>query len=593
MTSAIGLRLAAVAILMAGLVDPACRAVGATPRVDVVLVDEPSLDWPAADGGRRRDRAAASMARIARGLGSEHAVVRVVSHADGTPACLPDRPCVIVTAGALPERVVAEGSTLVGIVQVEDADGPLVAVRDVITAATQHPGAMGTMQVRLAGAGVRGVTSTVTVYDGAIPIGSARHAWGDAGGPQDAWVEIPWLPSAAGSRRLRVAIEPLAGDAVAQDDERTVSVLVEAARAVVLWYEARPSWAASFVRRALERDPRLELRSRTRVAPGLERAGGRAFGLEPADLDDASAVIVGAPDALTAAEVGALERYVAARGGSVILVPDQALAGPVMRLLPPGMEERLLADAVPVGGLRASELLVWPASDTRRALDRDPDGRVVVTYEARGAGRIVVAGALDAWRHRGGPAAEFDRYWQALVAGAAAAGADRIALHATPARARPGERVRLTATARSSASPTPAHLDMAAVVTCEGVPQPVRLWPAEGVSTFTGTFRAGDGPCRARVTVKGDVTGGAELLVPVDAAPAPDGRLRARALADRAGAVLVSAGDEPAVVHAARERLPRRSDGDPAHPMRSPWWMVPLTACLGGEWWLRRRAGLR
>jgi hypothetical protein len=29
------------------------------------------------------------------------------------------------------------------------------------------------------------------------------------------------------------------------------------------------------------------------------------------------------------------------------------------------------------------------------------------------------------------------------------------------------------------------------------------------------------------------------------------------------------------------------------HPMRSAWWIVPFTLCLGGEWWLRRRRGLR
>jgi len=28
-------------------------------------------------------------------------------------------------------------------------------------------------------------------------------------------------------------------------------------------------------------------------------------------------------------------------------------------------------------------------------------------------------------------------------------------------------------------------------------------------------------------------------------------------------------------------------------PMRSVWWLLPLVCCLAGEWWLRRRAGLR
>ncbi len=28
-------------------------------------------------------------------------------------------------------------------------------------------------------------------------------------------------------------------------------------------------------------------------------------------------------------------------------------------------------------------------------------------------------------------------------------------------------------------------------------------------------------------------------------------------------------------------------------PMRSGWWLLPFAACLGGEWWLRRKRGQR
>jgi hypothetical protein len=33
------------------------------------------------------------------------------------------------------------------------------------------------------------------------------------------------------------------------------------------------------------------------------------------------------------------------------------------------------------------------------------------------------------------------------------------------------------------------------------------------------------------------------------------------------------------------------SEALPWHPMRSPWWIVPLTLALAGDWWLRRRRG--
>jgi hypothetical protein len=29
------------------------------------------------------------------------------------------------------------------------------------------------------------------------------------------------------------------------------------------------------------------------------------------------------------------------------------------------------------------------------------------------------------------------------------------------------------------------------------------------------------------------------------------------------------------------------------HPMRSGFWILPFAACLSGEWWLRRKRGLR
>ena len=38
----------------------------------------------------------------------------------------------------------------------------------------------------------------------------------------------------------------------------------------------------------------------------------------------------------------------------------------------------------------------------------------------------------------------------------------------------------------------------------------------------------------------------------------------------------------------ATDRVPEQR-----YPMRSFWWMFPFVACLAGEWWLRRRGGLR
>jgi len=42
-----------------------------------------------------------------------------------------------------------------------------------------------------------------------------------------------------------------------------------------------------------------------------------------------------------------------------------------------------------------------------------------------------------------------------------------------------------------------------------------------------------------------------------------------------------------------RAAIPLRSARLMTRPMRSAWWIVPFAACLCGEWWLRRRRGLR
>jgi hypothetical protein len=61
----------------------------------------------------------------------------------------------------------------------------------------------------------------------------------------------------------------------------------------------------------------------------------------------------------------------------------------------------------------------------------------------------------------------------------------------------------------------------------------------------------------------------------------------------RTGGVMVTDGEASRVVEALRAG--RGADRTPElrHPMRSLWWMLPFALCLAGEWWLRRRGGLR
>ena len=48
-------------------------------------------------------------------------------------------------------------------------------------------------------------------------------------------------------------------------------------------------------------------------------------------------------------------------------------------------------------------------------------------------------------------------------------------------------------------------------------------------------------------------------------------------------------GDLPGQIAAVVRPAPRAITW---RPMRSPWWILPFTLALAGEWWLRRRRGL-
>ena len=158
----------------------------------------------------------------------------------------------------------------------------------------------------------------IDVLDGDVLVGSAE--------PGDSLdVEVTWVPLAAGARALRV---------VAGDDVADVGVVVEAAAAEVFVYELEPTWLGTFVRRALEDDPRFGVVGRARVAPPVTITRGGAGPLSAATIGEAGAVVVTAPHRLGAADVELLERFVTQRGGSLIIVPDQRPTGAVLRLLP-------------------------------------------------------------------------------------------------------------------------------------------------------------------------------------------------------------------------------------------------------------------
>ena len=64
-------------------------------------------------------------------------------------------------------------------------------------------------------------------------------------------------------------------------------------------------------------------------------------------------------------------------------------------------------------------------------------------------------------------------------------------------------------------------------------------------------------------------------------------------LASLTGGTVVPVAPAAEVARGVLAARPPRVVAAPVHPLRSPWWAMVFVASLGGEWWLRRRAGQR
>jgi hypothetical protein len=310
-------------------------------------------------------------------------------------------------------------------------------------------------------------------------------------------------------------------------------------------------------------------------------------------------VAVGGLDALTEPDAAVLERFMRARGGCVALLADARVsAGPVRKLIGDvGLAERLsdrperlsMAESLPA--LEASELLValtLPASAQPLASSAGANGAAAVFALPRGNGRLVFSGALDAWRFRAADHGAFDRFWQSAIGGFALHVPPRIDVAVEPRVLAPGERAQVIVRVRDETQPAIAvSLDDA----------PVRVWPDAERGVFGGFFEAPASPGRFTISVRADaaktIATARSIVVQTDVRTAPAGGAPLALLAESRGGVDVSPGRLGEVKRFLASAVPQKSAPERRHPMRSPVWLVPFAACLGAEWWLRRRAGLR
>lgn len=570
------LRTVAVAIAVAALIDPAFSASSPTPRSIVIV--------PMASSG-----SAATESAIRATLPDAEIVVGAV--AEGRVPCAPGESCVLVADGSVDADVPGDLRGPVSLIRATVPAGPNLAIQSVAASPVQQATGSGTVRVSMSGAGMTGRRTELRVTDGAATVGSTIHQWTE---DEAAAVDVPWWPLGEGARTLRVSAVPFEGESSIADNAVEVGVNVSATRISVLAFDTRPSWASTFVRRALEDDRRFQVAHRVALGPSLVAgtAGGR---LDARTLDAVPVAIVGSPDALSDSDVTLLQRFVQERGGTLILVPDRALTGPSLRLLVGRWTEHLEATASAVGPLRASETIRASSPSPFDVVLGAVKGSPAIVLTPTGNGRIVVSGAMDAWRYRDTDAGAFDRFWRSLVLESAAAGA-ALQLEFTRPIATPGASLPLIVRHRQM-EPN-AQREVSATATCGGRAQPIRLWPQGAAGVFAGTVAIdGTESCEVSATVDGGptATGGVAVTTGATASVSAVMAKLERAVA-QAGGVVADSGDDRTIVSQLASVVPSSELPVPLQlirPMRSVWWMSLFVVCLGVEWWLRRRAGLR
>lgn len=501
--------------------------------------------------------------------------------------CDPDERCVAIADGSTDGDVPDDLRRPLSVIAIRDDQPPNIALRSV-TVSRAHQAAAGTARVEMSRSGDGPKETEIRIVDGGAIVGSARYQWTAV---TTGTIDVAWLPIDVGARALRIEAVPFDGEKNLVDNQIDAGAIVETGRSPVLVFDARPSWSSTFVRRALEDDPRFSVNYRARLAPAL--TSGTANGrLDTASLDQASVVVIGGPDALTSAETALLEQFVSVRGGTLILLPERAPAGPSASLFFGRWSEHLTSTVEPVGQLRASETLRLDSSPSAATVIARSGSSSIVVAQPTGAGRVVVAGAMDAWRYRDADAGAFDRFWRSLAAEGAAVGS---AVQASFDRdlAAPGARVRFTVRERRM---TPAAaFEATAIARCgDGAATAIRLWPAGQRGVFAADVPMSPGTaCTVEATVN-DQRAVASIALTDHAARGVDANLSALERQARAsGGVAARAGDA-SLAAALNTFVPETSPiVSRRHPLRAPLWILPFAGCLSIEWWLRRRHGLR
>ena len=402
---------------------------------------------------------------------------------------------------------------------------------------------------------------------------------------------LSFVPRRTGVLPLR--LEAKSGAAQAQ----TASAVTVASRKLrVLFLDARPSWSSTFVRRALEDDPVFEVSTATTVSRGVAITSGAQTGaLSAGNREAVDAIVAGTPSALSAGEISTLEAFARERGGAVILLADSDSAAALARFTGTSWTRRAHREPISASGahgaLMTSETLA-PSAPAIAASELAP----FVHEFIAGPGRIIVSGAIDAWRYRAAPKTTFGAFWRGVLGDAAINAMPPVLVTVTPRRANPRDFVDVEVVARG-ARPNES-ISMEGWIETQSGREPLRLWPAPTPGVFTARVQAPSREGAAHVRVEGRTNaGGVSAETAVLVAPsAPIANVPMGVpivlMSARDGAY-VSDGRPEALRNSLRSAFPEHRAPVTDHPMRYAWWIAPFTLLLGYEWRWRRQRGLK
>ena len=535
MTSRLLLRGCAVAIAIAAIVDPVLT-LNTHTRPEIALIASDHLPDPALTD------------RVFDALSSRFTVVRGPSI--GAAAT-------VVVGDEMPAS--ATISTAPGFAVLPEPRRPYLAVTIVRAPSRAHVQSRVPVEVQVRAQAARGRRLSIALRSGEALIDRTTR---DVAANDETVTATLTLVAPAERGTVPFTVQAELEDSPDTRTRADAGIEIRDRRLAVLTFDRRPSWLSTFVRRALEADPRFVVTSRVATSRGAAAAAGvppDSLALLPS-LALFDAVVVGAPGEMTAADAAGLEEYLRRRGGAVILLPDEPVAPAPFVSLTGTTGWRPLEHAKPTGDPPAAFFFVPEASPIQPA-----DRPEALWRTAVGSGRLFVFTAIDAWRFRDSADGAFDRFWRGTIA--AAADASPAPIDVVPDRRvlAPGE------STRARIARGPEH-------------------PLEWIELRPDSL---SGPVSFEVSRDGARVVSTLLVVPDARRPASDDRRLIDAWTTATGGRAIGESGLGTLASLLQGTLAPPAERVRWRPMRSAWWIVPFAFVLGAEWWSRRRLGLR